>query len=86
MTILTNGVTPVEFVSSPTLPDYVATDDLPVGLPRLAVMRTGPRDVFIDPTAMDVDQPYGYRLEGAEFVVYRRSDGRLDFYALPSRR
>ena len=85
MTILTNGVTLVEITSSPVAPGYLSTDDVPVGAPRLAIVRVGPRDVYIDPTAMDVDQPYGYRLDGAEFVVYRRSDGRLDFYDIPSR-
>jgi len=84
MTILTNGVTAVEITSSPGAPRFVSSDDQPIGEPRLAIARTSPRDVFIDPTAMDVDQPYGYRLDGAEFVVYRRSDGRLDFYGIPN--
>jgi hypothetical protein len=85
MTILTNGETMVDITSSPWGAPYISSDDVPVGTPRRAITRTTDRDVYIDPTAMDLDQPYGYRLDGVEHVVYRRADGRLDFYELPSR-
>jgi hypothetical protein len=86
MTILTTG-TRNEVIYEPRVRpmSYSAPDELIVGDSRLAITRTGPRDVLIDPSAMDEDQPYSYRLDGAEYVVFRRGDGRLDFYELPSR-
>lgn len=83
MTILTTGFTPVEIRTETEADSYIAAE--PIGRPRLAVTRTGVRDVIIDPSAMEADQPYGYRLDGAEYVVVRRADGRLDFFQLPTR-
>jgi len=34
----------------------------------------------LDPTKMDDDRPYRFRLVGHPFVVVRRSDGLLEFY------
>jgi hypothetical protein len=86
MTILQTGATnDVTYQPRVRQTSYSAPDETLVGNPRLAINKTGSRDVLIDPSAMDQDQPYGYRLDGAEYVVYRRANGRLEFYELPAR-
>ncbi len=85
MTILTTGMNTIEVAPRPRVPSYTSSDEEAVGVPRLAITRVSARDVYIDPSAMDADQPYGYRLDGVEYVVVRRSDGRLDFFELPRR-
>jgi hypothetical protein len=40
--------------------------------------------VIINPTSMMINLPYGLVMGGRSFVIVKRSDGRLDFYVIPS--
>lgn len=65
---------------------YTIADERDVVAVRPAVEVTSSQKVLLDPPAMEIDRLYSYRISGREYAAARRSDGRLDFYELPSRR
>jgi hypothetical protein len=87
MTILTSGVTEVEFRAT-TLrrSEYTTEDEVTVERMDYPIEAVGTRDVILDPARMTVDRAYSYELDGIDYVAIKRADGRLDFYELPARK